>query len=108
MGVSVEDKKYGIPRIAHLQAAPAAVRILSVEPLLEDLGKINLKKIDWVIVGGESGPGCRPMQPEWARSIRDQCLAARVPFFFKQWGGVRKKLTGRVLDGRTWDEFPDC
>ena len=101
-GVSVEDKKYGVPRIAHLQAAPAAVWILSVEPLLEDIGKIDLMGIGWVIVGGESGRGCRPMQPEWARSLRDQCLAARVPFFFKQWGGFPKAKAGRELDGRTW------
>ena len=90
-GVSVEDRKYGLPRIADLQAAPAAVRFLSVEPLLEDIGKLPLKGISWVIVGGESGPGARPMKEDWVLSIREQCEAAKVPFFFKQWGGVRKK-----------------
>jgi protein gp37 len=105
-GVSVEDQKHGFPRIAHLQAANAAVRFLSVEPLLEDLGSIGLDGINWVIVGGESGPGARPMKKEWVVSIRDQCKSARVPFFFKQWGGVRKSVTGRKLDGRTYDEFP--
>jgi protein gp37 len=105
-GVSVENRKHGFPRIADLQASPAAVRFLSVEPLLEDIGKIPLDGISWVIVGGESGPGARPMKPEWVNSIREQCQAARVPFFFKQWGGKRKKVTGRTLDGRTYDEFP--
>src|SRR5438105_2004044 len=89
-GVSVEDRRHGLPRIDHLRAAPAAVRFLSIEPLLEDLGELNLDGIHWVIVGGESGPGARPMNPDWARSIRDQCADASVPFFFKQWGGVRK------------------
>ena len=106
LGVSVEDRKYGLPRIDHLRVVPAAVRMLSVEPLLEDLGELNLDGIGWVIVGGESGPGARPMRPEWARSVRDQCVAAGVPFFFKQWGGVDKKAAGNVLDGRTWLEFP--
>jgi len=106
-GVSVEDRKYGIPRIADLQHAPVAMRFLSVEPLLEDLGEIDLRGIHWVIVGGESGRGARPMRPEWVNSIRDQCLAANVPFFFKQWGGVNKKRNGRLLDGRTWDDMPD-
>ena len=105
-GVSVEDKKFGLPRIADLQEAPAAVRFLSVEPLLEDLGRIPLKGINWVIVGGESGPGARPMAKEWVLDIRDQCRHAEVPFFFKQWGGVRKSETGRKLQGRTYDEFP--
>ena len=105
-GVSVEDRKYGLPRIADLQAAPVAVRFLSVEPLLEDLGKLPLGGISWVIVGGESGPGARPMKEEWVLSIREQCEAAKVPFFFKQWGGVRKKAAGRVLLGRTYDGFP--
>jgi len=105
-GVSVEDRKYGLPRIRHLQEAPAKVRFLSVEPLLEDLGKINLSGISWVIVGGESGPGARPMKREWVLSIRDQCRAQRVPFFFKQWGGVRKARNGRLLEGRTYDEYP--
>lgn len=106
MGVSVEDRKYGVPRIEELRRTPAAVRFLSIEPLLDDLGVLDLSGIDWVIVGGESGLGARPMRPEWVRSIRDQCIAARVPFFFKQWGGVRKKAAGRTLDGRTWDEMP--
>jgi protein gp37 len=105
-GVSVENKKYGLPRIDHLRTAAPAMAFLSIEPLLEDLGKINLEGIDWVIVGGESGPGARPIAAAWVRSIRDQCRAARVPFFFKQWGGVRKNKTGRVLEGRTFDAFP--
>ena len=105
-GVSVENRKYGLPRIEHLRAAPAAVRFLSVEPLLEDLGKINLEDIHWVIVGGESGPGARPMEKEWVISIRNQCRRTKVPFFFKQWGEVRKKETGRKLAGRTYDEIP--
>lgn len=105
-GVSVENKKHGLPRIDFLRDTPAKVRFLSVEPLLEDLGKIKLKKIDWVIVGGESGPGARPIKPEWVRNIREQCASAKVAFFFKQWGGVRKAETGRELDGKTYDEFP--
>ncbi|MFN8062763.1 MAG: phage Gp37/Gp68 family protein [Vicinamibacterales bacterium] len=105
-GVSVEDRKYGVPRIAHLRSAPAAVRFLSIEPLLEDVGTLNLDGISWVIVGGESGPGARPISPSWVRSIRDQCKAAGVPFFFKQWGGVRKSKTGRRLDGRFHSQFP--
>jgi len=105
-GVSVENRKHGLPRIAHLRSAPARVRFLSIEPLLEDLGRINLRGIKWVIVGGESGPGARPMAAEWVRGIRDQCGRADVPFFFKQWGGVRKSETGRRLDGRTYSEFP--
>jgi protein gp37 len=105
-GVSVEDRKYGLPRIQHLQGAPVAVRFLSIEPLLEDLGKFDLSGIHWVIVGGESGPGARPMEKEWVLSIRDQCRAADVPFFFKQWGGVRKIKNGRELQGRTYDEYP--
>ena len=80
--------------------------MLSVEPLLEDLGPVDLAGIGWVILGGESGPGARPMQADWVRSIRDQCAAAAIPFFFKQWGGVRKKKAGRELDGRTHDEVP--
>jgi len=105
-GVSVEDRKYGLPRIGHLQSASATVRFLSVEPLLEDLGRIGLHNIHWVIVGGESGPGARPMKREWVVSVRDQCRGSRVPFFFKQWGGVRKGTAGRRLDGKTYDEFP--
>jgi protein gp37 len=105
-GVSVEDRNYGLPRIKHLQQVPARVRFLSIEPLLEDLGEIDLSGISWVIVGGESGPGARPMKKEWVLSIREQCSAYGVPFFFKQWGGVRKKTKGRKLDGRTYDEYP--
>jgi len=105
-GVSVEDRKHGFPRIADLQAVQAAVRFLSIEPLLEDLGPLPLNGIAWVIVGGESGPGARPMREEWVLSIREQCREARVPFFFKQWGGVRKKTAGRILQGRTHDEYP--
>jgi protein gp37 len=105
-GVSVENRKHGLPRIEHLRAAPAAVRFLSIEPLLEDLGRVDLRDIDWVIVGGESGAGARPMKHEWVTGIRDQCRRAKVRFFFKQWGGVRKCETGRELDGRTHDEMP--
>jgi protein gp37 len=106
-GVSVEDRKYGLPRIAHLQTTPATIRFLSVEPLLEDLGSLPLKGISWVIVGGESGPGARPMKESWVLAIREQCETAGVPFFFKQWGGVRKKATGRKLRGCTHDGFPN-
>ena len=105
-GVSVENRKHGLPRIADLRESPARVRFLSIEPLIEDIGQINLKRIHWVIVGGESGPGARPIAPEWVRSIRAQCAAVDVAFFFKQWGGVRKQETGRELDGRTYDQFP--
>jgi protein gp37 len=105
-GVSVEDRKYGLPRIRHLQKTPAAVRFLSIEPLLENLGAFNLSGINWAIVGGESGPGARPMKKDWVVSVRDQCRAYQVPFFFKQWGGVRKKRNGRLLDNRTYDEYP--
>jgi protein gp37 len=105
-GVSVEDRKYGFPRIDHLRNAPAKVRFLSVEPLLENLGELDLTGISWVIVGGESGPGARPISEEWVLSIREQCRAAGVPFFFKQWGGKRKSLNGRQLEGRTYDEYP--
>jgi protein gp37 len=106
-GVSVEDRKHGLPRIEHLQAIPARMRFLSIEPLLENLGRLTLSGISWTIVGGESGPGARPMREEWVVSIRDQCVAARVPFFFKQWGGVRKCKNGRLLQGRTYDEYPE-
>jgi protein gp37 len=105
-GVSVEDRRFGVPRVEQLRSAPAHTRFLSIEPLLEDLGTLDLRGIHWVIVGGESGAGARPLDRAWVRAIRDQCIAARVPFFFKQWGGVRKTLAGRVLDGRTWDEIP--
>lgn len=105
-GVSVENKRIGVPRISTLAASRARRKFLSVEPLLEDLGDLNLRGIDWAIVGGESGPRARPMDPAWVRRIRDQCKAADVAFFFKQWGGVRKSTTGRDLDGRTYDAFP--
>jgi len=95
-----------LPRVDYLREAPAKVRFLSIEPLLEDLGEIDLSGIAWVIVGGESGPGARPMQREWVVSIREQCRLQGVPFFFKQWGGVRKKNRGRLLDDRTYDEYP--
>ena len=104
-GVSVEDdKRYS--RIRHLQESPAAVRFLSIEPLIGSIGKLELSGIHWVIVGGESGPKARPMNEDWVRDIRDQCLAANVAFFFKQWGGRSKKATGRALEGRTWNQFP--
>jgi protein gp37 len=105
-GVSVEDRKYGLPRISDLQKAPARIRFLSIEPLLEDLGAFNLSGISWAIVGGESGPGAREMEKEWVVSVRDQCRESRVPFFFKQWGGVRKAKKGRLLDNQTYDEYP--
>jgi protein gp37 len=106
-GVSVEDRRYGLPRIDHLRTAPAAVRFLSIEPLLEDLGTVKLHDIHWVIVGGESGAGARPLDKNWVVSLRDQCAKARVPYFFKQWGGVQKSKHGRHLDGRTYDEMPE-
>jgi protein gp37 len=105
-GVSVENKQYGFPRIEELRATSAAIKFLSVEPLLEDLGEINLRDIDWVIVGGESGNGARPMAKPWVESIRKQCKRHGTAFFFKQWGGVRKKAAGRTLNGRTYDELP--
>jgi protein gp37 len=105
-GVSVENRKHGLPRIDLLRDTPAVTRFLSVEPLLEDLGTVDLTNIHWVILGGESGHRARPLQPEWVTSLRDQCAAAGVPFFFKQWGGRQKKKNGRLLDGRTWDEMP--
>jgi len=105
MGVSVENEKY-LNRIDHLRRTHAHVKFLSVEPLLGSLGKVKLRGIDWVIVGGESGPGARPMNDAWVRDLRDQCLRSQVAFFFKQWGGVQKSKTGRTLEGRTWDEMP--
>lgn len=105
MGVSVESSDY-LPRIDRLRTVPAAVRFLSLEPLLGPLDRLQLRGIHWVIVGGESGPGARPMRKTWVRDIRRQCRTARVPFFFKQWGGVRKGEAGRALDGRTYDEMP--
>jgi protein gp37 len=104
-GVSVESAAFAW-RIDELREVPAAVRFLSLEPLLGPLSDLDLDGIDWVIVGGESGPHARPPQPDWVRDVRDQCLAAGVPFFFKQWGGTRKKVAGRLLDGRIWDEMP--
>ncbi|MDA1050938.1 MAG: phage Gp37/Gp68 family protein [Planctomycetota bacterium] len=105
-GVSVEDKKYGLPRLESLRDTPAAMRFLSVEPLLEDLGQIDLTGIDWVIVGGESGHGARPMERDWVLNIQRQCRSAKVDFFFKQWGGVQKKKAGRLLNDRTYDDMP--
>jgi protein gp37 len=106
-GVSVEDKQYGVPRIGHLRQSGATVKFLSVEPLLEDIGIVNLNGIDWMIVGGESGPGARPLDARWVRSLRKQCRDSGAKFFFKQWGGVRKHLNGRTLDGRVYNEFPE-
>jgi protein gp37 len=105
-GVSVEDRKYGLPRMDHLRSAPARIRFLSIEPLLEHLGEIDLTGIHWVIVGGESGWGARPMNEQWVLSIMEQCQRAKVPFFFKQWGGVHKAKAGRELLGRIHDGFP--
>ncbi len=106
-GVSVENRRHGLPRIEHLRSAPAAVRFLSIEPLLESLGTIDLSAIHWVIVGGESGPGARPIQEAWVVEIRDHCAQAGVPFFFKQWGGLRKARAGRELGGRTYNDVPE-
>ena len=105
LGASIENAK-AMVRIRHLCSIPAAIRFLSVEPLLEPIPRLPLTGIHWVIVGGESGPGCRPMEPQWVRAIRDRCIARGVPFFFKQWGGVNKKKAGRELDGRFWNELP--
>lgn len=105
MGVTVETAEYK-NRIDHLRQTGAAVKFISFEPLLGPIPDIDLSGIDWVIVGGESGPGARPMKSEWVRDIRNQCLDFEVPFFFKQWGGVNKKKTGRILDGQTYDEMP--
>ncbi len=105
MGVSVETPDY-MHRIDDLRETGAAIKFLSLEPLLAPLPDLNLDRIDWVIVGGESGPHARPIEPDWVMDIRDQCLNARVPFFFKQWGGTNKKKTGRVLEGKLWDEMP--
>jgi protein gp37 len=105
MGVSVENEDY-VERIDHLRKTDAHVKFLSLEPLLGPLSKLDLCGIDWAIVGGESGPGARSVDPAWVTDIRDQCLRAGVPFFFKQWGGVQKSKTGRTLEGRTWDGMP--
>ena len=106
LGTSVESHDYKA-RIDALREIPGPVRFLSLEPLIGDLGKLDLGNIDWVIVGGESGPGCRPMLEEWVMNIKSQCDDSGVPFFFKQWGGVRKKETGRELLGQTWDDMPE-
>ena len=113
LGVSVEDRKHGLPRIDELREIEAGIRFLSVEPLLEDIGEIDLRGIHWVIVGGESGPRARPMRPEWVASIKEQCEQRGVAFFFKQWGGWgadgkrrRKKDNGRMFAGKTWDGMP--
>lgn len=105
MGVSLENEKYAY-RIDYLRKTGAHVKFLSVEPLIGPVGKLDLRGIDWVIVGGESGPGARPMDPDWVTTIRDQCIKQGVSFFFKQWGGTQKKKTGRTLEGRTWDSMP--
>ncbi|MBN2543310.1 phage Gp37/Gp68 family protein [bacterium] len=105
MGVSVENMDY-LFRIDHLRNTDSKIKFISFEPLLGPISNLNLKDVDWVIVGGESGPKARPMNPEWVKEIRNQCVHASVPFFFKQWGGVNKKKNGRKLDGRTWDEMP--
>jgi len=105
MGVSVESSE-NLSRIDHLREVPARTRFISFEPLLEGLGEVDLHGIDWAIVGGESGPGARPMRLEWAVELRDQCVDQGVPFFFKQWGGVNKKRSGRQLEGRIWSEYP--
>jgi len=105
MGVSVEDNN-ALARVEHLRQVPASVRFLSCEPLIGPLSDLNLTVIDWVIVGGESGPGARPMNPQWVHEIHTKCQETRTPFFFKQWGGVRKELTGRLLNGREYDEMP--
>ncbi len=106
MGVSVENKDY-LFRIDHLRRTDAQIKFLSLEPLLGPLPYLDLRGIDWVIVGGESGPGARPIKKDWVLDIRDQCLAAGVPFFFKQWGGFKRKSAGRLLEGRTWDTMPE-
>jgi len=104
-GVSVEDAQ-AKTRIGHLRVASARIKFLSIEPLISSIGRLDLSEIDWVIVGGESGPGARPAQIEWIREIRDQCIEQQVPFFFKQWGGLRPKSGGRELEGQEWNEFP--
>jgi protein gp37 len=105
LGVSVENPRF-YWRIESLKQIPASVRFLSLEPLLSSMSRLPLEGISWVVVGGESGPGCRPMKPEWVREIREQCRRGEIAFFFKQWGGPRKDMTGRTLDGRVWDSMP--
>jgi protein gp37 len=104
-GVTVESQDY-IYRIEHLKNTPANKKFICIEPMLSPISQLPLRDIAWVIVGGESGPGARPLKPEWVRTIRDQCLDRGVSFFFKQWGGAKKSKKGRVLDGQTWDEIP--
>lgn len=106
LGVSIENAEHKF-RMKRLRRTGAHVKFLSLEPLIGPLGELNLTEIDWVIVGGESGPGARPMEREWVFDIRDQCVSAKIPFFFKQWGGVNKKKTGRILGNRTWDQMPE-
>jgi protein gp37 len=106
-GVSVEDKRYGLPRIEHLRATPVTIKFLSIEPLLQDLGKFDISGIKWAIVGGESGRGARLMHKAWVENILRLCRGEKVPFFFKQWGGVRKSKAGRRLHNRTYDEMPE-
>jgi protein gp37 len=106
LGVSVENRD-NVVRLRHLQVARAAVKFISFEPLIGPVGTVDLAGIDWAIVGGESGPGARPMEEDWATEIRDQCEAAKVAFFFKQWGGIRPKSGGRLLDGREWNDYPE-
>jgi protein gp37 len=105
MGTSVENSS-ALSRVADLRRTAAEVKFLSLEPLLGPLRRLNLDGMNWVIAGGESGPGARPVEPDWIRAIRDKCIQNEIPFFFKQWGGANKRKTGRFLDGRTWDEFP--
>lgn len=105
IGVSIEDDRF-VWRADHLREVDAAVRFLSLEPLLGSVPSLSLEGIHWVVVGGESGPGARPIQADWVREVRDRCVQAGIPFFFKQWGGVRRTAAGRLLDGRTWDESP--
>jgi protein gp37 len=106
LGVTVEAKNYK-KRITHLKQVDCAIKFLSCEPLLEDLGELDLNGIDWVIVGGESGPGARPMYLKWATNLRDQCVSMGIPFFFKQWGGINKKANGRILEGKKWSQIPN-
>ena len=104
-GVSIESAKV-VSRVTHLQHTNAQIRFLSIEPLIASVGKLNLEGIDWVIAGGESGPAARPVDPKWVVDIRNQCIAAKVAFFFKQWGGRNPKARGRLLEGREWSQFP--
>ncbi|MFC1844826.1 DUF5131 family protein [Thermodesulfobacteriota bacterium] len=105
MGVTVESGDYK-NRINLLRKVPASIRFLSIEPMIASVGELNLAGIDWVVVGGESGPGARPMEKSWVESVKDQCLANNVPFFFKQWGGTNKKKAGRLLNGKEWNQYP--